>query len=162
MDKPWIKGTLILAFLVTLGIVYWSSFRALQELPPLQLHVTAPAPPALTQKPSLPPNPKPDEVDAYLARMTKAVELDKTAVQSYATQVSAFKDDVNARITAAKANARDTAQRLDAYEKVVKNTLATIILTPLLAALILYSGIKVSADVAKSRALNTQARVDAP
>jgi hypothetical protein len=94
--------------------------------------------------------------------MTKAVELDKTAVLSYATQVSAFKDDVNARITAAKANARDSAQRLDAYEKVVKNTLATIILTPLLAALILYSGIKVSADVAKSRALNTQARVDAP
>jgi outer membrane murein-binding lipoprotein Lpp len=162
MDKPWIKGVLIGAFVITLLIVFITSIWALVEVPPMKLNVSAPVAPVLTQKPALPTNATPEAVDAYLTRMSKANDIDKVAVQTYATQVTAFTTDVNARITATKAATRDAAQRLDAYDKVVKNSLCTIILTPLLAALILYSGIKVGGDVAASRALNTQTKISAP
>lgn len=162
MDKPWIKAALIIAFVITLIFVYVSSYRALEDVPATPINVTAPAPPAFTKKPVLPDNPTPEQVTAYLASAKQAADIDSTGVQTYTSQVAAYKDEVTVQITAAKAKNTDRSARLDAYEKVVKDTLGTLILTPLLAALLIYSGIKVAGDVAASRALNTRTEIKAP
>jgi hypothetical protein len=163
MDKPLIKAMLILAFLISLGYVFVSAFRSLQDPQSLSINVPPPPPPKLIDKPTLPANATPDQVEAYFKLMQQAVSLDKQAVETYTQQVTAFEKDIQARITAAKTMNRDSTARLTAFEKVIKDAIAPIIVTPLLAALLIYSGIKVGADVAMARATaGAQKRVEAP
>src|SRR6266851_4092926 len=159
MDKPLIKALLIAAFIITLIAVYVASYRALQDTSATPIEVTSPTPPAFTTKPALPANATPEQHTKYLELMKDAVAIDKTAIDAYANYVTAYRQEVDARITAAKANVRDRTDRLNAYEKVVKDTLANLILAPLLAALLVYSGIKVAGDVATTRALNARNEV---
>jgi hypothetical protein len=162
MDKSWIKWVLIAAFVVTLGFVYVYAHRALQESPPMAITVTPPRPPAFTKKPSLADNAKPEEFDAYVKTMQQEIALDKLVVDNYTAQVTAYKQEVEARITAAKANNPDASVRVTAFEKVIKETLGALVLTPLLGALLVYSGIKVAGDVAATRAVKTYTEVKAP
>ncbi len=162
MDKPWIKAALISAFVITLGFVYVGAFRALQDAPGTPISVGSPLPPTLVQKPSLPANAKPEDVDLYLKTQLRALALDKQAVDNYTQQVNSYAAEVNAGLIAAKANSHDASSRLTAFEKVIKDTLGPLILAPLLAALLVYSGIKVSGDVAITRAAGERSEVNAP
>ena len=162
MDKSWIKAVLIAAFVITIIFVYVSSYRALDDAPETLIDVKSPTPPAFIQRLSVPATPTPQDVEAYHKSAQEAVAIDKVAVDTYSTQVSAYKLEVDARITAAGTNSRDTSRRLNSYEKVVKYRLATIILAPLLAALLVYSSIKVGGDLAATLLAGVHTEVKAP
>lgn len=162
MDKSWIKGVLIAAFVITLGYVYVVSYRTLEDSPATPIKIPPPTPPMFTRKPTLPANATSQQLQDYLTAAKNANDIDKVAVDAYVNQVAAYKDDVTAQITAAKANMHDRSNRLDAYEKVVKDTLASLILTPLLGGLLIYSGIKIGGDVAATRVVGARTEVKAP
>jgi hypothetical protein len=150
-DKGWIKFFLVAAFIISLVYVFYYSWRTLQDAPSLDVNVQAPAPPKLIDIPTLQVNPTPGQVEAYLKKAQQAVEIDKQAVDIYVQQVAAYGKEVEARITAAKAKTRDSSARLLAFEKVIKDTFGPLIVTPLLAALLIYSGIKIGGDVAMAK-----------
>jgi hypothetical protein len=150
VDKSWIKWVLILAFVISLVGVAWSSIRALEDGPAIKV-ASPPPPPTLTMKPVMPANPTAAEIDVYLKQEQQATALDREIVQTYGMQVDAYGRDLAARITAGKAETRDSSARLTAFEKVIKDTLGPLVIAPLLAALLIYSGLKVGADVAMAR-----------
>jgi hypothetical protein len=162
MDKLWIKIALIAAFVVSLFYIFRNASRVLEDPPKLTVTVKAPSQPPIMARPALPPNATPDQYAAYLKQSQAAADVDKQAIATYVTQVDAYAKDVNAQIIAAKAQQGDPTGRLPAFEKAVKDTIGALLVTPLLAALLIYSGIKVAGDVAMARSASPQNRVDAP
>ncbi len=153
MDKPWIKILLIVAFIVALLFVFVGAYDALKpqtytafELPP-----TPSAPPPLII-PKIEDFSKPELVDKQLALLKLQVQLYTDAGVAYKANVTAYATEIEARTTAWKAKNGDPSARLTAYEKIVKDTIGFYIVNPLLAALLIYSGIKISADVALAKA----------
>ena len=163
-DKLWIKVVLILAFAISLFFVFRGAHRAMQDEPALKVNVTAPPAPKFTDIPDLPQNATPEQIKLHLEQKQQAVNIYKMAVENYVQQVGAYAKQGDAQIVAAKANNADRSGRLNAYETVVKDTLGPLIVAPLLAALVIYSGIKVGGDVAMAKVTNAAAqnRVDAP
>ncbi len=150
-DKGWIKFFLVATFITSLVYVFLCATRALQDAPSLEVNVQTPAPPKLTDKPTLQANSTPDQFEAYLKKAQQAAEIDKQAVDTYVQQVAAYGKEVEAGIAAAKAKTRDSSARLTAFEKVIKDTFGPLIVTPPLAPLLIYSGMKVGGDVAMAK-----------
>jgi hypothetical protein len=154
MDKPLIKGVLILAFVVALVFVFVGGYQALKQptYSSFELPATTPtAPPPLSIQ-KIEDFSKPDVVAKQLEQMNLQIQAYAAAEKAYEANVAAYAKDIEARTTAWKAKNGDPAARLTAYEKVVKDMLGFYIVNPLLAALLIYSGIKVGGDVAKARA----------
>ena len=163
MDKLWIKVGLVAAFAIAMIMVFVASWGALTDSPSLKVTVDPPpAPPKLTDKPKLPANASPDQIQVYLKQEQDAVTVDKQAVDNYVQQVTAYTKDVDTRISVAKAQRSDVTNRLTAYEKVVKDTLGPLIVAPLLAALLVYSGLKLRADFALSKVTGAKTNADSP
>lgn len=162
MDKLWIKVGLVLAFAISLIVLFKNIVRFTANAPAITVDVAVPASPVLVTRPKLPDNATSEQITAYLAQSEKAAAIDKQAIDAYVAQVNAYSAEVKARITAARAE-QGERPTLDVFEKAVKDTLGQLIIAPLLAALLLYSGIKVAGDVAMARATTAVHReVDAP
>ena len=158
MDKPWIKGVLIGSFVVSLLFLFVGAYQALQ--PPAYAEFTLPAKAPEAPRPLELPTvdySKPDLVAKQIEQMNLHIQAYGSAVKAYEANVAAYVKDIESRTTAWKAKNGDPAARLTAYEKVVKDTLAFYIVAPLLAALLIYSGIKVNGDVRVASATNTPA-----
>ena len=155
MDKPWIKAVLIVAFVVALLFVFVGGYQALQQpdYAAFELPTTTPAAPPPLSIQKIEDFSKPAEVAKQLEQMNLQIQAYATAQKTYETNVAAYAKDIEVRMTAWKAKNGDPASRLTAYEKVVKDTLGVYIVTPLLAALLIYSGIKVGGDVALARVI---------
>jgi hypothetical protein len=162
MDKLWIKVALVAAFVVSLVFVFVNASRVLEDPPTLTLDIKAPTQPTLVARPVLPKDATPDQFAAYIKQSQEAAAIDKQAVDAYVAQVTAYVKDVDAQIAVAKAEAGDRSGRLPAFEKAVKDTIGQLLVAPLLAALLIYSGIKVAGDVAMAKGTTTTSRVDAP
>lgn len=163
MDKLWIKIGLVVAFAIALIYVFVNASRVLEDPPRLEVKAIVPSPPTFTAKPKLPAEATADQYAMYLKQSQEAAAVDKQAVDMYVAQVTAYGKDVEAQIVAAKAAKGDRSGRVTAFEKAIKDTIGQLIVAPLLAALLLYSGIKVAGDVAMARATNgAQKNVDAP
>lgn len=153
MDRAWIKFVLLAAFVVSLIFVFVYGFQALRPPKAAQFD-----PPPVPKAPDLPPlQPvtdlsKPEVAKLQIDQLKAQADAYQQAVSAYQQSVTAYTKDVEARTTAWKAATGDPAARLTAYEKVVKDTLGALIVTPLLAALVLYSGLKMGADAAVARA----------
>jgi hypothetical protein len=164
MDKLWIKIALVAAFVIAMIFVFWGSWMALTDLPSLSVDVEKPPtpPPTLTVIPKPPTTASPADVKTYLDQEQAAVGVDKQAIDNYVQLVTAYSKDVDTRITVAKAKKGDVTSRLTIYEKVIKDTLGPLIVAPLLAALLVYSGLKLSADVKMRKAAGTREAADSP
>jgi hypothetical protein len=136
--------------------------RVLEDPPALVLEIKAPAQPTLMARPVLPENATPDQFAMYVKQSQEAAAIDKQAIDVYVAQVTAYAKDVEAQVPVAKAKAGDRSGRLPAFEKAVKDTIGQLLVAPLLAALLIYSGIKVAGDVAMAKGTTTANRVDAP
>ena len=136
MDRAWIKFILIAAFVVTLIITFVTSFQALKA--PNLGEFKAPDPP-----------PVPTWTIEVKGLTPEQIEIRKKELEAYGTAVTAYTKQVEAEKL--EWTAANDPNRLDRFEKVVKNTLGALILTPLLAALIIYSGIQVSGDLSAAR-----------
>lgn len=148
MDKPWIKGVLVGSFVVSLLFVFVGAYRALK--PPayaaFELPQKTPQPPPALQLQTVDYS-KPDIAAKQIEQMNLQIQAYASAVKAYEVNVAVYSKDIESRTNAWKAKNGDPAARLTAYEKVVKDTVAFYIVAPLLAALLVYSGIKVSGDV---------------
>jgi hypothetical protein len=163
MEKSWIKWVLILAFLVSLGFVFYGAIGALRQ--PDYANFTVPdkpkSPPVPPQTPAIDLS-KP-EAAKQIERFSSEVTAYTSAVKAYEANVTAYSKEVDARVVEWKAKNGDPNVRVTTYEKVVKETLGGLLITPLLAALIIYSGIKVTGDVALAGVTRSaEARVKSP
>ena len=140
--------------------MFLTGWIALFDIPRLNVGVVpAPTPPDWTRKPPAPANAA--DVDAYLKQVERAVAADKQSGESYAQRVAAYKQQIDARILEAKTNESDTSARLTVFEKVAKDTLGQLILTPLLTALVAYAGLKMAGDVAMAKVRGSEKQVQA-
>lgn len=166
MDKGWIKAVLIGAFVVSLLFVFGGAVTALRQPEYAELVL-----PSDDKVPQAPPALQLDGIASYSDPVAVAKEIEQMnlrvaahtlAVKTYEANVAAYSKDIESRTLAWKAKHGDPAMRLTTYEKVVKDTLGALIVTPLLGALLVYSGIKVSGDVAVAIAGKGEDGIKAP
>lgn len=166
MDKGWIKAVLIGAFVISLLFVFGGAVTALRQPAYAELVLPkedkVPQPPPALQLQAIASYSDPVAVAKQIEQMNLQVAAHTLAVKTYEANVTAYAKDIESRTLAWKAKHGDPAMRLTAYEKVVKDTLGALIVTPLLGALLIYSGIKVSGDVAVAIASKSAARIEGP